>query len=556
MGVADPVRSDAPRPGYRSIPEMFARQVARTPDAPAVRDAERELCYGELDALCASVADTLADQGVRPGDPVGVLGTRSWRSAVALAGVLRSGAVAVPVDAHHPSARMSDMLRQSGTRTVVVLPGHGPIPERLPVRWLPFEQMVARPAAGASSGEQAGRTRRAGDAAYILFTSGTTGRPKAVVLPHRSVVRLGLDDAPWCAGPGKRGLQTVGLSFDASLLEMWATLLNGGCLVAASRNALLDPGELRSLMRRERITHAFMPMSVFHHAVRFEPGMFAGLELVLTGGEAMAAGLARAVLEHGAPRRLMNGYGPTEGGIMVTAHDVRGLAEDASSVPIGLPVARSRCHVLREDGSPALPGEEGELFIGGDGLALGYLGREDETRRAFVTATVGAETGVRLYRSGDRARCDADGTLEFLGRADRQVKIRGVRIELDALEAQLRAHPDVAEAAVLVRGSDDFTRTLSAFVTSARPDDPVLSERVSLFLAERVPAHSVPSPIQPVDRLPLTDNGKIDYTALRHALQPAGRPAASASPTGRGSRDRRATPMRSAASGRSTCGCR
>ncbi|MFI1098514.1 amino acid adenylation domain-containing protein [Streptomyces sp. NPDC020917] len=518
MTIAEPVRPETLGEGYLSLPELFARQAARTPDAPAVRDAAVEVSYREVDERSAAVAEALAERGVRPGDPVGVLGTRSWQSTVALAGVLRAGAVAVPVDSHHPSARMSDMLVQSGAGLVVVLPGHQAVAGTLPVALLPFEQVADRPGNGVSAAEAAARTRRADQAAYILFTSGTTGKPKGVVLPHQAVVRLALDDAPWCAGPGKRGLQTVGLSFDASLLEVWATLLNGGCLVVAGRNELLDPTALNTLMRREQITHGFMPMSLFHHAVRFRPGMFAGLELVLTGGEAMAAGLARAVLEAGPPDCLMNGYGPTEGGIMVTTHDVRALARDATSVPIGLPVARSQCHVMREDGTPASPGEEGELYIGGDGLALGYLGREAETRRAFVTVELGETGSARLYRSGDRARWNEDGTLEYLGRVDRQVKIRGVRIELDALEAQLRTHPDVAEAAVVVRGSDDFTMRLNAFVTSARPEQPVLPEQVSLFLAERLPAHSVPSLLMPVDRLPLTDNGKIDYAALREAL--------------------------------------
>ncbi|WP_329575567.1 amino acid adenylation domain-containing protein [Kitasatospora sp. NBC_01250] len=517
--AAAPLRPAAPDSGDLSLSELLTRQAARTPGAPAVRDGGRELSYRELDDMAAAVAGALTDRGVRPGMTVGVLGTRSWESTVALCGVLKAGSVAVPLDAHHPSARMSDMMVDSGADVVVLLTGHRSVCESLPVRWLPFAEAVEHRPTGLAQPAPGDRTRQAQDAAYILFTSGTTGRPKAVVVPHKAVARLGLDGLPWCAGPGKRVLQTFGLSFDGSLMEVWSTLLNGGCLVVAGPNELLDPSALQALMDREQVSHAFLTMSLFHHAVRFRPGIFAGLEMVLTGGEAMAVGLARAVLDSGAPRQLIHGYGVTEAGILVTTHDLRSIARDAASVPIGQPVAGSECHVLLEDGSPALPGQEGELYIGGDGLALGYLGRAEETRRAFVTMAVGGRAGVRLYHSGDRARWNPNGTLEFLGRSDRQVKIRGCRIELDALEAQMRAHPDVAEAAVLLRGEDDMSRTLSAFVTSARPDRPVHPEQVRMFLAERLPAHSIPTPIRPVDRFPLTDNGKIDYAALRADLQ-------------------------------------
>lgn len=501
-----------------SLTALVALQMSRTPQAPAVRDGGVCLTYGELDAASAAVARSLVATGVRPGDAVGVLGVRSWESTVAAAGVLRAGGVCVPVDAQYPAARSSEILTDAGARQAIVLTGHdGAIPGgELPVNWLPFTGLAdpASAPAPVAAPLPAGGWRTAEDTAYVLFTSGTTGRPKPVAFPHRAVARLARGGAPWCAGEDTRVLQTFGLSFDGSLFETWATLLNGGCLVVAERDVLLDADALAGLLQEASVTHAFMTTSLFHHAARSRPGIFGALDMVLIGGESMDTGLTRAVLAAGAPRHLINGYGPTEGGIMVTAQDVTQVAPGARSVPIGQPVADSTIHLMTPDGTLVAPGEEGEILIGGQGVALGYPGRKEETEHSFVTRTVDGRD-VRLYRSGDRARWNADGTLEFLGRVDRQVKIRGFRIELEAIEAGLRAHRDVAEAAVLVSGNDGIGKGLIAYVTPADPAHAVDPALLREHLATQLPPHALPAPITPLDHFPLTDNGKVDYAALR-----------------------------------------
>lgn len=519
-----------PAPRDASLALLFARQAARTPDSPAVRDGDRCHTYRELAEHADVLARSLKDRGIRPGDTVGVLGVRSWEATVTAAGILGAGAVCLPVDAQYPAARSAEMLADGDARLTVVLPGHtSALPDSdPPAEWCAYEELLAAGTAGLAEGPavEADRTdgtvRTGEDTAYVLFTSGTTGRPKPVAFPHRAVTRLAEGGAPWCAGEDKRVLQTFGLSFDGSLFETWATLLNGGCLVVADRDVLLDTEALGRQLDAERITHVFMTTSLFHHTVRGRAGIFGALDMVLIGGEAMDTALTRAVLDAGGPRHLINGYGPTEGGIMVTAQDVTRVAADAPSVSIGRPVARSSCHLLRPDGSPVAAGEEGEIFIGGDGVALGYRGRPEETERAFVTRTVAGGEAVRLYRSGDRARQRTDGTLEFLGRVDRQVKIRGFRVELEALEALLRAHPDVAEAAVLVRGNDGIGKGLSAYVTSADPARPADPEALRRHLRGHLPAHAIPAPLTPLDRFPLTDNGKIDYLMLGAAVPKSG----------------------------------
>jgi amino acid adenylation domain-containing protein/thioester reductase-like protein len=501
-------------PRDASLAELFARQAARAPEAPAVRHEKRTLTYGELDHLSETVASALEARGVQPGMAVGVLGTRSWEATIALTGILKAGGVCVPFDAHYPPACLGQMLADAGVFATIVLPGHAPVAEAgvSSAAWLLFADLLDPPAEGSAP---ARGLRSGGQSAYILFTSGTTGRPKPVAFSHRAVVRLASDDAPWCAGAGKRVLQTFGLSFDGSLFETWATLLNGGCLVVADRATMLNTTALKELLATENISHAFMTTSLFHHTARACPGAFDGLDMVLIGGEVLNARLARAVLEAGPPRHLINGYGPAEGGIMVSAHRVHDISPNATSVPIGRPVANSRCYVLRADGTLAGPGEVGELFIGGDGLALGYLGRPAETACAFVSRQICPGREMRLYRSGDRARWSDDGTLEFLGRADRQVKIRGFRVELEAIEAQLRSHPEVAEAAVHVRGNDGIGKGLSAYVTHADPARPADPAGIRAYLATRLPAHSIPALIIALRQFPLTANGKIDHAALR-----------------------------------------
>ncbi|MFF4606588.1 amino acid adenylation domain-containing protein [Streptomyces sp. NPDC001339] len=519
-GARNPAPDSAPPSA--ALPGLFAHRAACAPRDPAVRDGDRTFNYRELDDWSESVSQALRARGVRGGEAVAVLGTRSWEATVTMAGVLKAGSVCVPVDAHHPSARTAEMLTDARTRLVVVLPGHTAAAQGTdhgPAEWVAFDDLMAADP-GPGGDLPAAVRRRPDDCAYLLFTSGTTGRPKPVVFPHRAVARLAAGGHPWCPGPGTRVLQSFGLSFDGSLFETWTTLINGGCLVVAERDVLLDTERLRSVIRAERITHTFLTTSLFHHAVRTHPAIFGSLEMVLMGGEAMDPDLAAAVCVAGRPRHLINGYGPTEGGIMVTAYDVDQVPPSASAIPIGRPVAGSSCHLLRADGTPAGVGEDAEIHIGGEGLALEYLDRPDETARAFVTHHTPSGAALRLYRSGDVGRLRADGTLEFRGRTDRQVKVRGFRIELDAVEALLRGHPDVAEAAVVVRSNDGIGRGLTAFVTaanSAAPDQAALHAHLSGSL----PAHALPAPITVLDRLPLTVNGKTDYTALRNSADPA-----------------------------------
>ncbi|EME96910.1 amino acid adenylation domain-containing protein [Streptomyces mobaraensis NBRC 13819 = DSM 40847] len=514
-----PTADTAPPPGYprdRLVAELFTAQAAARPDALAARHGERTLTYGRLDARSDALAARLRSHGVEPGDLVGVCGGRSLEALVALLGILKAGCAYVPLDQDLPPARLRAMAEDAGLRAAVTLPGG----ER-PVRGLRVTIGLDEDDAttAAPVGPRApSRTAAPTDPAYVAFTSGTTGRPKPVAIPHRGVVRLVLSDPELPPpGPDDRVLHAYGLSSDASTIEIWGALLTGACLVIADRAELLSPTALEELLRTRRVTVAYLTTSVFHLLARTRPEALAGLRFVSAGGEAMDPRLANAVLAACPGTTVVNFYGPTENAVVSTAHVLRPLPDDAGHVPLGRPFGASTCHVVRPDGTPAAPGEEGELYVGGDGLALGYLGDAALTAERFVTLPA-VEPGGRLYRTGDRAVLTADGLLEYHGRLDRQVKLRGVRVELDEVEARLRANPAVGEA--VVEAEDG---ALTAYVTPAEAGHPVPVPDLRAYCAQWLPAQAVPA-LVPLERFPVTSGGKVDRARLK-AAAPAPEPA-------------------------------
>ena len=301
-------------------------------------------------------------------------------------------------------------------------------------------------------------------------------------------------------------LHGYGLSSDASTIEIWSGLLGGACLVLVDREELLSPTALEDRFRTQGVTVAYFTTSVFHHLARTRPGALRGLRFASAGGEAMDPGLVRAVQEACPDTTVVNFYGPTENSVVSTAYVLPKLSEDVATVPIGRAFGASTCHVLRPDGTPTGPGEEGELYVGGDGLALEYIGDAELTAERFVSRP--DEPGGRLYRTGDRVAQRHDGLLEYRGRLDRQVKLRGQRIELDEVEARLRCHPEVGEAVVELRAD-----TLTAFLTPTRPGDTLPVDALRRYCVQWLPAQAVPALVVK-DRFPVTSGGKVDRKRL------------------------------------------
>jgi amino acid adenylation domain-containing protein len=494
-----------PYPRDRTVAELFLEQAAARPASVAVSALGTELTYGELAERAARLAGRLRALGVGPETRVGLCLDRSPDLVVGMLAVLQAGGAYVPLDASYPAARLAFMIEDAAVGAVVT---REPLLASLPPLAAPVV-CVDRDAA-AIAGASPVRPPGGGQAdglGCVIYTSGSTGTPKGAALPQRGIVRMVRDTDYLSIGPDDVVTQTASASFDAATFEIWGALLNGARLRIVAREVTLAPDALAREIVEQRVSVLFLTTALFNQVARERPRAFAGVRAVLFGGEAADADAVRSVLAHGAPGRLLHMYGPAENTTYATWHLVERLEADEWTVPIGRPIANSTCYVLDAQGRPVPPGVPGDLHVGGDGLARGYLGRPDLTAERFVPHPFTDEPGARLYRTGDRVRQRPDGSLEFLGRFDHQVKVRGFRIELGEVEAVLAAHPAVKDAVVVAR-EDGGERRVVAYAVSADPAAGPEPGGLRAWLKDRLPPWAVPA------ALPLTANGKLDRRAL------------------------------------------
>ena len=492
------VRGGLRRP---TVTELFAARASQHPERVAVSSAGGTLTYGELRARALRRATSLRRLGVGPEVRVGLCVGRAPGMVVATLAILEAGGAYVPLDPEYPQRRLAFMVKDAG---VAVIVAEASLRSRLPE---PPPGVTVVELDGEDSGAAApvGRVEP-GSLAYVMYTSGSTGLPKGVAATHRGVVRLVQGTGFVPLGPSTVFLQLAPISFDASTLEIWGPLLNGG------RLALFRPGpfsvrELGKAVARHRVTTLWLTAGLFHQAAEEDAGAFRPLRHLLSGGDVLSPVQVQRVLESSPGLLLVNGYGPTENTTFTTCHGMR-RAPPGPSVAIGRPITGTRIVLVDRAGRPVPAGAAGELVTGGEGLARGYLGRAGLTAERFVPDAVFGDPGERLYRTGDRARFRGDGTVEFLGRLDDQVKIRGFRVELGEVESVLAKLDGVRQAAVVVERRSGEAR-LVAYASGAL--DPATVRR---SLAERLPAHLVPSAFLVMEELPLGATGKVDRGAL------------------------------------------
>jgi len=503
--VEDWNRTEADFPRELCAHQLFEEQVRRTPNAVAVISGDARMTYRELNARANCLAHRLRRLGVCPDEPVAMCVERSLAVPVALLGILKAGSAFLPLDPELPPERMQYMLRDAAVRFLVVQ-------GEADLAWRP-EEVVCIPigCAEQEDGDVADPvpTARPDSLAYAIYTSGSTGRPKGVLVEHCSLVNV---IASFCRsyqlGPIDRVLHNTSISFDVAINEILPALSVGAAVVLSGREERRDLSGLSQLVRRQGVTVlAAAPTALAR--LNELPDPLPGVRLILSGGEA----LSRSDVDRlPATAVVVNGYGPTETTICATCHVLSADATEAeSSLPIGKPLANYKAYVLDRHLHCVPVGCPGELCLGGVGLARGYLGDPELTAAKFVPNPF--VPGERIYHTGDRARWLVDGNIEFLGRIDRQVKIRGHRIKLGEVEAALLCHPDVREATVIDWEAAPGDKRLVAYV--AIPDaGPQRVAGLRLFVAEKLPDYMVPSAIVPLDALPVNSNGKIDRKAL------------------------------------------
>ncbi len=511
--------TQADYPRQAAIPALFRRQAAQHPQAIAVAfEGAAPLTYAELDRRTDDLAAYLRQVGVGRGDRVGLGMERSPEMVIGMLGILKAGAAYVPLDPSYPAERLAFMSQDTQIKALV---SAGAWAEKLPPGPAALVQVDDLPTGARPPLEEPA----ASDAAYIMYTSGSTGRPKGIVIPQRAILRLVLNANYVQIGPQDRIAQASNMSFDAATFEVWGALLNGACLVGIPQEAALNPVEYARRIRQERISILFLTTALFNQVAAAQPAAFNTVQTVLFGGEAVTPSFVRQVLQAGGPQRLLHVYGPTECTTFATWHTVTAVPEGATTIPIGQPISNTCAYVLDANRQPVPVGAPGELYLGGDGLALGYWQRPDLTAEKFIDWQPADESPpVRLYRTGDRVARRADGAIEFLGRFDFQVKLRGFRIELGEIEAALGDLPGVAQAVVILRDDPGLGPRLAAYVTAAAGAQ-LSPEGLREGLGRRLPGYMIPAAFVLLEALPLTPNGKLDRAAL-----PA--PAAGRSETG------------------------
>ncbi|HEY0330321.1 MAG TPA: amino acid adenylation domain-containing protein [Rhodopseudomonas sp.] len=487
--------------------DLFFRDAALHPDALAIEEHGTLLTYGVLAERVRRLAAVLAAQGLAAGAVTILALPVSAALIEAQLAVLALDAAYAPVDPLYHAEQRELRARCVGARHAIVLDPALDIAGCITLHWtkLVADAETAKPHPGC--------VVDAGRPAYVMFTSGSTGAPKAVCVPHRAIVRLAR--ARGLAAPGLRGAVYSNPAFDASTLEIWLPLLNGGTLVPVDRTVVMDPRALRLFLAEARISLLWVTAGLFQQIAAIDPSAFAGRRLVVTGGDVVNPVAARAVLAAGRDQGLVliNGYGPTENTTFSTTFDIAGLRDDELSIPIGTPISNSTAYLLDPAGRPLPPGLIGEIWVGGDGVALGYTDDAELTAEHFRPDPFASAAGARMYRTGDLGRWRPDGNIVFLGRADRQVKIRGFRVEPGEIEAMLALHPAVGAAAVVAPRRASGDRDLVAYVT-AKPNTALTTEQLRNYLHERLPRQMQPQAYAILDRLPLNANGKVDTRAL------------------------------------------
>ena len=508
-------RTDYPQ--NKCIHQLFEERVEQHSEDVAVTCDSQHLTYKQLNSKANQLARYLQKQGVGAEVLVGLCAERSIDLIVGMLGILKAGGAYLPLDPSYPRDRLNLMLEDAGIEVLV-------IQDKLSANFRDFSHLVIKcdrdwEQIAQESTENLTNTVTADNLAYVIYTSGSTGKPKGVAVTHKAVNRLVLNTNYINIEPTDKIAQASNASFDAATFEIWGALLNGAQLAIISTNITLSPHDLALELRQQNITILFLTTALFQQIARVLPQAFNSLRCLLFGGEVADVRCVKKVLKQLQTTQLIHVYGPTENTTFSAYYPVRDVPETATSLAIGRAIANTQIYLLDGELQPVAIGIPGELYLGGDGLARGYLNRPDLTAAAFIRDRFSNKPDSYLYKTGDLCRYWVDGNIEFLGRADNQVKIRGYRIELGEIEAALCQHPQVSQAAVIVREDIPGEKDLAAYIIlddinqnseipNLKPSD------LRQLLKQKLPGYMVPATYTVLESMPLTPNGKLDRQLL------------------------------------------
>jgi amino acid adenylation domain-containing protein len=496
-------------PREQTVTSLFEQQVEKTPQAVAF--LQPAITYEKLNQQANQLAHYLQSQGVGVGERVGIYLQNSLDFVVTALAILKVGAIYVPLDPNYPQQRLEFMLSDAEISVLVTR-------QHLLSSFISFG--VKRICLDKDASDIAKQTvhnlpqlATATSCAYIIYTSGSTGTPKGVMVPHRAIIRLVINTNYIQIQTGDRMAQASNVSFDAATFEIWGAMLNGATLVEIDRDTLLSPKNLAEKIKDTQINILFLTTALFEKLAGEIPDAFANLKYLLFGGEAVAPASVARILAKGKPQHLLHVYGPTENTTFSSWYPIESLSENTPNLPIGRAIANTEIYILDRHQQPVPVGVPGEIYLGGDGLAQGYLNRPELNVDKFVSHPLSRESTAKLYRTGDLARYLPDGNVEFLGRIDRQIKIRGFRIEPQEIEACLCEHPQIREA--LVKKCQLFANDerLIAYIIPRRQQNSI-TESARQFLEKQLPSYMIPAYFMELSAFPLTVNGKINHEAL------------------------------------------
>lgn len=503
-------------PHDKTVHQLFEAQVRKTPHQLAIVHGKKQLTYTELNQKANQLAHYLQSFGVGRETLVGILAERSIEFIIGVLAIIKAGGAYVPLDPKYPDTRIGYMLKDCN---IDLLLSYGRYQERIKsfpeiqnIIYLDKDQALIENQAQSNLK----RNNQADHLIYIVYTSGSTGQPKGIEIIHRGVVRLVKNTNYINLKPAECMAHISNLAFDAAVFEIWGALLNGMKLVIFENDVLFSPQQFKQQLSSHKVDTLCITPALFDRLIEAKPNFADGLKNIFFGGDRLSlANMVKVLKRKNRPQRIINGYGPAENTTCSTYYHLKDSSSLGSSVPIGVPIANTIVYVCDANGQLLPIGASGELYVGGDGLARGYLNKRELTAQKFIANPFNKKMSPKLYKTGDLVRWLPSGNLEFIGRIDNQVKIRGFRIELEEIEDVLAAHPDIAKAVVLFQKAESGRNELIAFIAFNLKNAMSSTEKiVRSYLKANLPEYMVPTAIHIVQEFPLTENGKIDKQKL------------------------------------------